>query len=132
MIPLHHDLWFTFRFADDRIISRFHLEGILAGQSVSVFKIDPNSRERMGLLATAVRFPGRTDVARPKGRSISPNSRSLGSGLATASGARLRRLLLWFSFAEHVADDRSHEPHNGRQLTAAIPNNNEKAANADD
>ena len=28
MIPLHHDPCFTIRFADDRIISRFHLEGI--------------------------------------------------------------------------------------------------------
>jgi hypothetical protein len=53
MIPLHHDPWFTFRFADERIISRFHLEGIPPGQRISVFKIDPGSRERMGLLATA-------------------------------------------------------------------------------
>jgi hypothetical protein len=29
MIPLHHDLWFTFRFAEDRIIPRFHLEAVL-------------------------------------------------------------------------------------------------------
>ena len=28
MIPLHQSPWFTFRFADNRIISRFHLEGI--------------------------------------------------------------------------------------------------------
>ncbi len=53
MIPLQHHPWFTFRFADDRIISRCHLEGIPAGQRVSVFKIDPGSAERMGLLATA-------------------------------------------------------------------------------
>jgi hypothetical protein len=54
MIPLHHDLWFTFRFADDRIIFRFHLEGIPTGQRVSVFKIDPRSGEKLGLLATAI------------------------------------------------------------------------------
>jgi hypothetical protein len=53
MIPLHHDPWFTFRFADDRIIPRFHLEGIPAGQRVSVFKIDPGNGDRLGLLATA-------------------------------------------------------------------------------
>jgi hypothetical protein len=53
MIPLHHDPWFTFRFADDRIISRFHLEGIEAGRCVSVFKIDP-AGVRHGLLAMAM------------------------------------------------------------------------------
>src|SRR5262249_8303006 len=53
MIPLHEDPCFTFRFADDRIIPRFHLEGIEAGRRVEVFKIDPGSGERLGLLATA-------------------------------------------------------------------------------
>jgi hypothetical protein len=31
MRPLYEDLCFTFRFADDRIISRFHLDDIQAG-----------------------------------------------------------------------------------------------------
>ena len=53
MIPLHNDPHFTFRFADDRIIPRFHLEGMDAGRRVSVFKIDPATEERLGLLATA-------------------------------------------------------------------------------
>jgi hypothetical protein len=53
MIPLHHDPWFTFRFADDRLIPRFHLDGVEAGRRVSVFKIDPGTGERLGLLATA-------------------------------------------------------------------------------
>ena len=53
MITLHHDQHFTFRFADDRIIPRFHLEGVPAGRRVSVFKIDPSTGERLGLLATA-------------------------------------------------------------------------------
>jgi hypothetical protein len=53
MIPLPHDPGFTFQFADDRIISRFHLEGIPAGQRVSVFKIDRDSGEKMSLQATA-------------------------------------------------------------------------------
>ena len=53
MIPLHHDPHFTFRFADDRIIPRFHLEGMDAGRRVSVFKIDPDTEERLGLLMTA-------------------------------------------------------------------------------
>ena len=53
MIPLHEDPHFTFRFADDRIISRFQLEGIGAGRRVSVFKIDPTTSERLGLLTLA-------------------------------------------------------------------------------
>ena len=52
MLPLHRDPWFTFRFADDRIIPRFHLEGIPPGSHVSVVKINPETGERLGLLAT--------------------------------------------------------------------------------
>jgi hypothetical protein len=66
MIPLHHDPWFTFRFADDRIIPRFHLEGVEAGRSVSVFKIAPGSGERLALLATAtVGKDGWVDLLEP-------------------------------------------------------------------
>ncbi len=53
MIPLHKDPCFTFRFADDRIIPRFHLEGVEAGRRVEVYKIDPGTGKRLGLLATA-------------------------------------------------------------------------------
>ncbi len=53
MLPLHQDLWFTFRFAEARIIPRFHLEGIQAGRRVKVFKIDPGTGERLDLLAAA-------------------------------------------------------------------------------
>ena len=53
MLPIYQDDWFTFRFAEDRIIPRFHLEGIEAGQPVSVFKIDPGTGERLRLLETA-------------------------------------------------------------------------------
>jgi hypothetical protein len=53
MIPLHHDPHFTFRFADDRIIPRFHLEGVEAGRRILIFKLDPGTDERLGLLATA-------------------------------------------------------------------------------
>jgi hypothetical protein len=52
MTPLYEDPHFTFRFADDRIIPRFHLEGVEAGRKVSVFKINPDTGERLGLLAT--------------------------------------------------------------------------------
>jgi hypothetical protein len=53
MTPLHHDPHFTFRFAEDRIVPRFHLEGIQAGQQVSVYKIDCTTGERLGLLVAA-------------------------------------------------------------------------------
>ena len=53
MRPLYEDPHFTFRFADDRSIPRFHLEGVPTGRPVSVFRIDPGTGERLGLLATA-------------------------------------------------------------------------------
>jgi hypothetical protein len=53
MTPLYEDPCFRFRFADDRIIARFHLEGVEVGRRVSVFRIDPGTGERLGLLATA-------------------------------------------------------------------------------
>jgi hypothetical protein len=52
MLPLYEDPCFTFRFAEGRIIPRFHLEGVEAGRRVAVFKIDAGSGERLGLLAT--------------------------------------------------------------------------------
>jgi len=54
MIPLFHEPHFTFRFGDDRIISRFHLEGVEGGRRVSAFRIDPDTDERLALLATAI------------------------------------------------------------------------------
>ena len=66
MKPLYQDPWYTFRFEDDRIIPRFHLEGVDAGRQVSVFKIDPKNGERLGLLATAVVGGGGwVDLAEP-------------------------------------------------------------------
>jgi hypothetical protein len=66
MIPLYHTPWFTFHFADDRIIPRFHLEGVLLGTQISVFKIDAESGERLGLLTTAtVGDGGWVDLTEP-------------------------------------------------------------------
>jgi hypothetical protein len=53
MLPLYHDSWFTFRFAEDQLIPHFHLEGVEPGSQVSVIKIDTESGERLGLLAIA-------------------------------------------------------------------------------
>jgi len=66
MLPLYEDPGFTFRFADDRRIPRFHLEGVEAGRSVSVFRIDPGTGERLGLLTTAtVGEAGWVDLREP-------------------------------------------------------------------
>ena len=66
MPPLYQDPWFTFRFADDRIIPRFHLEGVQAGRHVSVFRIDPGTGERLWMLATATAGEGGwVDLAEP-------------------------------------------------------------------
>jgi len=53
VLPLDEDPWFTSRFAADRTIPRFHLEGVEAGRRVSFFRIDAGKVERLGLLATA-------------------------------------------------------------------------------
>jgi len=58
MLPLYEDLCFTFRFAEDRIIPRFHLEGVENGRRVEVFKFDPGTGERLGLLTTATAGDG--------------------------------------------------------------------------
>jgi len=66
MIPLHQDPWFTFRFAEDRLIPRIHLEGVKAGRRVSVFKIDSGTGKKLGLLATAtVGEDGWVDLREP-------------------------------------------------------------------
>jgi hypothetical protein len=66
MLPLYQDPHFTFRFADDRLIPRFHLEGVRAGRRVSLFRIDPGTGERRGLLATTtVGEGGWVDLAEP-------------------------------------------------------------------
>jgi hypothetical protein len=54
MLPLYHDPCFTFRFADDRKVPRFHLEGVEAGRRVTVIRIDPATGERQESLATAI------------------------------------------------------------------------------
>jgi hypothetical protein len=66
MKNLHQDPWFTFRFAENRIIPRFHLEGVLPGSQVSVIKIDPESGKRLDFLTTAtVGDDGWVDVPQP-------------------------------------------------------------------
>ena len=66
MPPIYQEPWFSFRFADDRLIPRLHLEAVEAGRRVSVFRIDPGTGERLGLLATAtVGEGGGVDLPEP-------------------------------------------------------------------
>lgn len=58
MLPLFDDPGFTFRFAEDRIIHRFHLDGVEPGRRVVVHKIDPVTNQRLSLLATAISGAG--------------------------------------------------------------------------
>ena len=66
-MKLYEEPHFTFRFADDRIILRFHLEGVEAGRRVSVFKIAPGTGERLGNAPQEIldREGEREDVAPP-------------------------------------------------------------------
>jgi hypothetical protein len=54
VIPLYQDPFFTFRFADDRIIPRFHLEGVPAGVEVRIFSANSETLQPGNLLGTAV------------------------------------------------------------------------------
>jgi hypothetical protein len=66
MMPLYRESHFTFRFADDRRIARFHLEGVEAGRRVSVFLLDPVTGERLNLIASATTGEGGwVDLAEP-------------------------------------------------------------------
>lgn len=66
MLPLYQDPWFTFRFAEDRLIPRFHLEGMPAGRSITLYRVDPQTGQRLGVLATAtVGADGWVDLAAP-------------------------------------------------------------------
>ncbi|AWM39348.1 hypothetical protein GobsT_23400 [Gemmata obscuriglobus] len=65
-MTLFEDPFFTFRFADDRRIARFHLEGVEAGIRVAVYQIDPGTGERRRLLAeAAVGDGGWVDLSEP-------------------------------------------------------------------
>jgi hypothetical protein len=65
-MTLHEDPHYTFRFADDRVIRRFHLDGVVAGTPVAVYRIDPATEARGELLTTATAGEGGwVDVAEP-------------------------------------------------------------------
>jgi len=53
MTPLYRDRRFTFRFANDRRVDRFHLDGVAAGRRVAVHRLDAASGEPRERLAVA-------------------------------------------------------------------------------
>lgn len=84
MLPLYRDPHFTFRFAEDRFVGRFHLDGVEPGTPVSVFALDPATGERRGLLAEAVTGAGGwVDLSEPL------VVRAGGGFVAVAGGPRL-------------------------------------------
>jgi len=66
MLPLYNDPHYTFRFAADRIIPRYHLEGVGVGRCVSVFRLDPVTGGRRNLIASATAGDGGwVDLSKP-------------------------------------------------------------------
>ena len=66
MAPFYEDPQFTFRFNDNRIIPRFHLEGVKPSRQVRVIRIDPGTGEHLGLLALeTVGEDGWVNLAKP-------------------------------------------------------------------
>jgi hypothetical protein len=66
MISICHDPHCTFRFAEDRIIPHFHLEGVEAGRRVAVYKLDPDTVVHLGVpVRAAVGEGGWLDLAEP-------------------------------------------------------------------
>jgi hypothetical protein len=52
MLPLYSDAHFTFHFADDRLIPRFHLEGLEVGRHIVVYRLDSSTGTRRDQVAT--------------------------------------------------------------------------------
>lgn len=58
MTPLHRDPHFRFQFVEDRLIPRFHLDGVEPGRRVAVYRLDPSTGAPAGLLTRAVAGAG--------------------------------------------------------------------------
>jgi hypothetical protein len=66
MFALYRETHFTFRFGDDRQISRFHLEGIPPGTPVRIFRLDERTETFGEVLATTtVGDAGWVEIAEP-------------------------------------------------------------------
>lgn len=65
MIPLYREPHFTFSFREDRIVSRFHLDGVAAGVSVSIAMIDRGTQAGTRFMTATVGNDGWVDLDRP-------------------------------------------------------------------
>src|SRR5437764_469756 len=64
MLPLYHDPWFAFRFADDRIIPRFHPEGIRCERDWRCLQLaGPIPFTTVGVLVSLVRPLAETGIS---------------------------------------------------------------------
>ena len=83
MLPLYRDPYFTFHFADDRLICRFHLEGVEARRRVTVLASLTGSVAAAGvgvfavstfdtdyLFAKEAEFPAAVTAVRVAGHSV--------------------------------------------------------------
>jgi hypothetical protein len=83
MLPLYRDPHFTFRFAEDRLVGRFHLDGVEPGTPVPTFALDPATGERREPIAAVVAGDGGW-VALPEALVV----RSGGGFVAVAGSSR--------------------------------------------
>ncbi|OWK38229.1 hypothetical protein [Fimbriiglobus ruber] len=65
MIPLYEDPFFTFRFADDRIIGRIHLDGPAPGRRVVLTWLTPGDELGAPLAEAVVGEGGWVDLPAP-------------------------------------------------------------------
>jgi hypothetical protein len=66
MTPLYRDPRFTFRFADDRCVDRFHLEGVEPGRRVTVYRFDPATGDPLEqITATDTGADGWVELSEP-------------------------------------------------------------------
>jgi len=64
MLPLYRDPLFHFRFAEPRIIPRFHLEGVAAGRVVHIHRLHNNQPGEF-LQPASVGLDGWVDLVEP-------------------------------------------------------------------
>ena len=62
---LYRDAHYTFRFADDRVIPRFHLDGVAAGRPVTVFEVAADDARGPVLAKTVAGAGGWVELAEP-------------------------------------------------------------------
>ncbi len=65
VMNLYRDAHYTFRFAEDRIVPRFHLEGVEAGRGVIVFELTDTGASARVLAKAVAGEGGWVELAEP-------------------------------------------------------------------